>query len=342
MIKGSQFCVAAILACGLLCGPKSKADDQQPHKKGEVRAEAPGCGSPVPQITFETRILKDSFRFFDEEGQKKGPAGADFLRVGTCVYKPLGVPMVNATRPNCLFLPEWFLRPGGPRDGSLWREAFFVKPEKIPHGVRIRYPDEALAKSGVHCTLDYTVKGDMIGLDGFFEATRSQTNLEVLIASYLPNRLNATYAPAGRDSDITWKPITSRVEIWKSAFWVCVSPEVRGWRRDGRVGDAKELGDWSLVYDADWPYAAPILVDIEEASGLAAILFVDDNCTVLTGQYHPNDTAHDFAWGWRSLSPGQKIHARAVLWITQLQGSQSDRMAHVYKKYLAWRKSWAK
>jgi len=83
--KRSQFCVAAILACGLLCGPKSKAEDQQPNKKDEVRAGAPASGLTSPQIIFETRILKGSFRFFDEEGQKKGLAGADFQGGDVCL-----------------------------------------------------------------------------------------------------------------------------------------------------------------------------------------------------------------------------------------------------------------
>ena len=342
-----QFYLAAILAFGFLGGPvNSKDTGKQRNKRCEGTAGAQVGGSSGPRVTFDTGSLRGSFRFFDEKGQREGPGKkdnwTDFPGAAECVYKPLGVPLVNETPPNSLFLPEWLLRPKGPRDGILWRQAFFVMPERIPHGVRVRYPDEALAQQGLRCTFDYRAIGDMLLLDGYMEATRSQTDFEFFFASYIPNRLNPTYAPAKHNSEITWKLIPNRVEYWKSAYFICSSDETRRWRRDGRMSDASDLGDWSLVYDADWPFAAPILVAVEESSGLAAIQFVDDHCTVLAGQYHPHDTAHDFAWGWHSLSPGERVHTRAAFWITQLQGSQQERMVQVYKKYLRWRNSWAK
>lgn len=83
--------------------------------------------------------------------------------------------------------------------------------------------------------------------------------------------------------------------------------------------------------DPDWFFAAPILVGIEDSSGLTAVHFVDDNCIALLGQPHDHDTAHDFTWGWPVLEPGQKIHARAAVWMTQLTGTHAQRMAQVYE-----------
>lgn len=338
-----RSCVAAILVFGFLGEQvNSKDTDKQRDKKCEASAGTQVGGSCKPRVTFDTGILKGSFRFFDEKGQREGLGKGDFPGVTECVYKPLGVPLINETPPNSLFLPEWLLRPKGPRDGVLWRQAFFVMPERIPHGVRVRFPDEALAQEGLRCTFDYRAIGDMLLLDGYIEATRRQTDLEIFFASYISNHLNATYAPARHNSEITWKLIPNRVEYWKSAYFICSTPETQHWRRDGRMSDASDLGDWSLVYDADWPFAAPILVALEESSGLAAIQFVDDHCTVLAGQYHPHDTAHDFAWGWHALSPGKKFHTCAAMWITQLHGSQQERMAAVYKRYFQWRNSWEK
>jgi hypothetical protein len=293
---------------------------------------------PAADVTFETAKLRGSFHFFDPVGQSHADK-ADFPGVGECIYKPLGVPLVNKTRPNSLLLPEWILRPGGPRDPALWMGAFRVQPEPIPHGVRVRYPDKALARSGMRCTLDYRVIDDMILLDGYVEATRPHTNVELFFASYVPNRLNATYAPARSGRGIVWKLIPNRATPWKSVYFISSSGETRSWRRDGRFSDAKEMGDWSEVYDADWPFAAPILVAIEEATGLAVVHFVDSYCSILAGQHHPNDTAHDFAWGWRSLEAGQKFHTRAAVWITLLNGRHDQRMRQVYERYKKWQRS---
>jgi hypothetical protein len=293
---------------------------------------------PAADITFETARLRGSFHFFDPVGQSRIDQ-ADFPGIGECIYKPLRVPLVNKARPNSLLLPEWILRPGGPRDAALWLGALKVQPEIIPHGVRVRYPDQILARSGVRCTLDYRVIDDMILLDGYVEATRPHTNVELFFASYVPNRLNATYAPSPSGRGIVWKLIPNRGTPWKSAYLVSSSDETRSWRRDGRIGDATELGDWSEVYDADWPFAAPILVAIEEATGLAVVHFADSYCSVLSGQHHPNDTAHDFAWGWRSLETGQKFHTRAAVWITVLKGRHDQRMRQVYARYGKWQRS---
>jgi hypothetical protein len=43
------------------------------------------------------------------------------------------------------------------------------------------------------------------------------------------------------------------------------------------------MGDWSEMYNAGLPFAAPILVAIEEATGLAAVHFVDSYCTIPGG-----------------------------------------------------------
>ncbi len=61
-----------------------------------------------------------------------------------------------------------------------------------------------------------------------------------------------------------------------------------------------------MAFDPDWFFADPILVGIEDSSGLTAVHFVDDNCTALVGQPHDHDTAHDFTWGWSVLESGQK------------------------------------
>ena len=292
--------------------------------------------SELSLIAFDTGTLRGNFRF----GHGGEMGRSDFPGVGQCVFAPLNVSLVNKTRPNALLMPEWILTPGGPRDGAPWRLASSVKAEPIPDGVRLYYPDEELADQGLRLTLEYRVIDDMILLDGYVEAIRQQTDLEFLFASYLPNRLNATYVPSQLEGAISWRPVT-RGEPWKSSYFIASSPETRRWRRDGRVADAKEV-DWSMAFDPDWSFAAPILVGIEDSSGLAAVHFVDDNCTAVLGQPHDNDTAHDFTWGWSVLDPGQKVHARAAVWITQLQGTHDQRMAKVYEKYQDWRQSWTR
>ena len=325
-----------LAGCSNKSGRELDAADSNKPSRNDSRA------SPTPLTPFDTGTLKGSFLFFSLEGQQQRLSEADFAGIGECVYKPLGVPLVNKTRPNSLFLPEWILRPKEPRDGTLWRAAYFVMPEHICHGIRVRYLHQNFAATGLRCTLEYRAVRDMLLLDGYIEPTRSHTNLELMFASYLPNRLNATYVPAKVNGGIVWRKIPNRVEFWKSTYFIASSSETMRWHRDGRFSDATELGDWSAVYSADWPFAAPVLVNIEESSGLAAITFVDDYCTTLVGQYHPNDTAHDFTWGFDSLKPGQKIHTRAALWITQLKGTHEERMRRVYKRYQSWRRSWAK
>ncbi len=81
---------------------------------------------------------------------------------------------------------------------------------------------------------------------------------------------------------------------------------------------------------------------MEQTSGLAAVHFVDDNCTSILGQPHDRDTAHDLTWGWSSLEPGRKIDARAALWITVLNGTHEQRMQQVIEKDEQLRTSWAK
>ena len=321
----------------LLCLDCRNPRELKPHASEQEPTPAQGAQhSELSLIAFDTGTLRGNFRF----GHGGEPGRSDFPGVGQCEFTPLNVSLVNATRPNALLMPEWILRPGGPRDGTPWRLASSVKPEPIPHGVRLSYPDEELVDQGLRLTLEYRVIDDMIFLDGYIEAIRRQTHLEFLFASYLPNRLNATYVPSPLESGISWRPVT-RGEPWKSSYFISSSSETHRWRRDGRVADAREV-DWSMAFDPDWFFAAPILVGIEDSSGLTAVHFVDDNCTAVLGQPHDNDTAHDFTWGWSVLDSGQKVHARAAVWITQLQGTHDQRMAQVYEKYQDWRQSWTK
>ncbi len=327
---------SVLFAISLL--PYSNCRDSEQSPLDEVSQNRPQAqdlaSAAASLIPFDSGVLKGHFRF----GHGAEPGKGDFPGVGQCIFTPLNAPLVNSTPPNALLMPEWILKPGGPRDGTPWRLAGSVRPDPIPNGIRIHYPDEELASQGLRFTLEYRVADDMILLDGYIEATREHTNVEILFASYLPNRLNATYVPTRANGEISWRPVP-RGEPWKSFYFICSSPETRHWRRDGRVADATVL-DWRKAFDPDWLFTAPILVGIEDSSGLAAIHFVDENCSALVGQPHDNDTAHDFTWGWRSLHSEQRIHARAALWITQLHGTQNQRMAQVYEKYQDWRSSW--
>ena len=335
LIKNSSFLNLLLGAFLLTCLDCRDSEEMRPStSEQEQPSVQDGDSSGLSLIAFDTGILKGHFRF----GHRGKPGRSDFPGVGQCVFAPLNESLVNATRPNALLMPEWFLRPGGPRDVTPWRLASSVRPEPIPDGVRLSYPDEELADQGLRVTLEYRVVDDVISLDGHIEAIRRQDDLELLFASYLPNRLNTTYVPSRSESGISWQPVT-RGEPWKSSYFIASSPETHRWRRDGRVADAKEV-DWSLAFDPDWFFADPILVGIEDSSGLTAVHFVDDNCTALLGQPHDQDTAHDFTWGWSVLEPGQKVHARAAVWITQLQGTHDQRMAQVYEKYREWRQSW--
>ncbi len=334
-IRNSSFLNIVLAAFLLPCLDCRDSEELRPSTLEQVQPSTQdGNSSDLSLIAFDTGILRGHFRF----GHGGKPGRSDFPGVGQCIFAPLNVSLVNATRPNALLMPEWILRPGGPRDVTPWRLASSVKPEPIPDGVRLSYPDEELADQGLRVTLEYRVVDDVIFLDGHIEAIRRQDDLELLFASYIPNRLNATYVPSRSESGISWQPVT-RGEPWKSSYFISSSPETRRWRRDGRVADAKEV-DWSMAFDPDWFFADPILVGIEDSSGLTAVHFVDDNCTALVGQPHDHDTAHDFTWGWSVLESGQKVHARAAVWITQLQGTHDQRMAQVYEKYREWRHSW--
>ena len=292
LIKNSSLANLFLAAFLLSCLHYRDAEESKPSTFEQEQASTQaGTSSERSLIAFDTGILRGHFRF----GHGGKPGRSDFPGIGQCMFAPLNVPLVNATRPNALLMPEWFLRPGGPRDVTPWRLASSVEPEPIPDGVRLSYPDEELADQGLRLTLEYRVVDHVILLDGYIEAIRRQNDLELLFASYLPNRLNATYVPSQSETGISWRPVT-RGEAWKSSYFISSSPETRRWRRDGRVADAKEV-DWSLAFDPGWYYAVPILVGIEESSGLTAVHFVDDNCTALLGQPHDHDTAHDFTWG---------------------------------------------
>jgi len=319
MLRLRVLIVFTSLAC---CAPLASAgDDAIPRQR---------TGGEQRSIKFDTGTLRGSFRF----GHGKFPG------IGRCQFLPADVPLTNDTPPNSLLMPEWILTPKGPRDGILWELAREHDATPIPGGARMQFPDRLHARRGLRCRLDYRILDDLIHLHGELEATRHYKNLELMFASYLPDRFNATYVLAKGDDGEKWRRVP-RGEPWKSSYLIASSPETRTWRRDGRISDVTEL-DWNQVFFPPWSYTKPILVALEETTGVAVIHYVDGNGTALIGQRHDHDTAHDFTWGWPSLEPGQKVEARAAVWVTQLSGSHDKRMQQVVDKYETLRRLWEK
>ena len=60
-----------------------------------------------------------------------------------------------------------------------------------------------------------------------------------------------------------------------------------------------------------YTFKRPIMVVRSKLTGAAVVFLGDpDETTVIGGQYHERDTAHDFAFFGRDLKPGESVTAR--------------------------------
>lgn len=196
------YSVAFLLALGLRLFAFGDNDASQ---EGERH-----LAQTAKDVAFDTGTLKGSFHFLDRRGQEDRTFhSADRPGVGKCVYKPLGMSLVNVMPANALFMPEWIMTPKG-YSGILWERAFFIEPEPIPSGVRVRYPDKDLAGGGLRCALEYRAIADMLLLDGYIKTTHLQEDLELIFASYISDKLSTTYIPRQINGRISWQSIPIR------------------------------------------------------------------------------------------------------------------------------------
>ncbi len=211
--------------------------------------------------------------------------------------------MINVVRPHkALLNAEYYLRPGS---GMYMHPRWLSKQRCVEHGLEdgrvvLKFPEEDAY--GFRMTLTYGAAEDVIDMTMRIDPTRPIEAFEIFFASYVVEAFSETWVNLQSSG---WKRLNNRGEM-NASFAVACGDRALLLMRDGR------FGDWQVEVDDEF-FAQPILVDLDPSTRMALIFQLDEAATsLLCGQYHGWDTAHDWSFG-ADLVPGEPFEARARL-----------------------------
>jgi len=220
--------------------------------------------------------------------------------------------LLNIVRPSTSFLnAEYYLMPGSRRQ-MIPRGLSCRK--RTTHELRgrwaiVRFPPES--EYGVGMELAYAPEGDAVDMAVLLTPSKAVPGFELFFASYVCEALKETWIPLRRaDGAEDWFRLDNRRRV--DEVFAVVRDEVELARLDdGRYGEPVSANpQWRVERHR---FARPILVARNPASGFTLIFLLDAvGTTLLAGQYHGWDTAHDWAFG-ADLSPGEPVLFRARL-----------------------------
>ena len=230
-----------------------------------------------------------------------------------CRYKPSGYEVVPDVPKHALLMPEWLLRPGSGRHGIFW-EPLNARPNvTVEEGSVVFSVSADQTKDwNMDVSFRYTPRRDWIDFECRIVPHVAIKDFEFLFASYIIEDMESTWVSAAMPTGEVFKKIDNRRTVpYGPPFSITRDAKTKAYLTDGRwklsgAEASKEL--WQ-----DFFYKRPILIAMKESTGLAAVTLVDPKtCTLLTGQHHHVETAHDFTFSG-DLKPGKTFLGRARL-----------------------------
>ena len=169
--------------------------------------------------------------------------------------------------------------------------------------VLVHFPPEPAYQFGME--LEYEPHGDRVDMRMTISPTRDVPGFEIFFASYVAKQLGETWVPlAVENGSQHWKKLDNRRKL-NDVYQVVRDDAERERLTDGRWG----TGSTIVTRIESEPFSKPILVARDAATGLALVFLCDPQVTtLLAGQYHGWDTAHDWCFG-KDLVAGQSMRA---------------------------------
>jgi hypothetical protein len=232
-----------------------------------------------------------------------------------CRYKPTLYDTVPDIPLHALLMPEWLLKPGNGRKGIFWAPVNARPKVSIDDGSILFHVDaEQMKDWNMDVTFRYKPARDWIDFTCTINPHVSIDDFELFIASYVTEDMESTWASAAVDDGETFKKIDCRKTVpWGSVFTVARDAKAKSYLTDGRWNLSPQESGKDLWQD--YYFKRPILIAMKESTGLAVVTMVDPKvCSLLGGQHHAIETAHDFAFN-ADLVAGKPFvgHARLVV-----------------------------
>lgn len=213
---------------------------------------------------------------------------------------------MDVVRPRkALLNAEYYMRPATPlkmlpRELSIGKQ---VTHEMRQGRVLLRFPPEPAYQFGME--LVYEPHGDMVDMRMTISPTRDVRGFEIFFASYVAEHLRETWVPlAAENGSQHWKKLNNR-QVLNEVFQVVRDDAERERLTDGRWG----TGSTNVMRLESEPFSKPILVARDPDTGLALVFLCDPRVTtLLAGQHHDWDTAHDWCFG-KDLVADQPMRA---------------------------------
>jgi len=262
---------------------------------------------PTSTYTFDTQQLNGEIRpYLPKPG------------IVRCRHKPTQFDIVPEIPMHALLMPEWLLRAGKGRQGIFWHPLCVQPRVSVERGsVFFHVGAEQTQDWNMDVTFRYTPKRDWIDFECQIVPHVAIQDFEFFIASYVTEAMESTWVSAAVAGGEEFKKLDCRrTEPWGSVFTVARDAQAKAYLSDGRWNlPQREAGKdlWQDFY-----FRRPVLVAMDEATGLAVIIMVDPNvCSLLGGQHHLVETAHDFAFN-ADLEPEQPFVGRSRLVIRNI------------------------
>jgi len=214
-----------------------------------------------------------------------------------CRYKPTGYEVVPDVPNQALLMPEWLLKPGAGRQGIFWGPLNAEPDVKVEEGsVVFSVAAEQTQDWNMDVTFRYTPRRDWIDFTCRIVPHAAIRDFEFFFASYITEDMESTWVSAAMpDGEVFRKLDNRQTKPWGPPYTITRDARARAYLSDGRwnlTGAEASRELWQ-----DFFFHRPILVAMNESTGLAAVTMVDPQvCSLLGGQHHEIETAHDFTF----------------------------------------------
>ncbi|MBI4553900.1 MAG: hypothetical protein HY710_16655 [Candidatus Latescibacteria bacterium] len=235
-----------------------------------------------------------------------------------CRHKPSGFELLPEPPLHALLMPEWLMRPGQRREGIFWNPCWARPDVRVEgEGVVFHVPATQTREWNIDVTFRYAPGPDWIDLSCTLVPGSAIDDFEFFFASYINEAMERTYVSAALPDGESWQWLDNRkTKPYGPPYFIVRDERARQYLEDGRWhlgGNAREKG-----LEPDWYYARPILLAMQESTGLAAVTLVEPQvCTLLGGQHHHVETAHDFTFSGH-LRPQEPLVGRARVVIRKI------------------------
>ena len=297
--------------------PPATRPPTAPKPRSSAAKPTGGVQLPPTTVTSNTSggktVIQPTPVYYFQTQQLRGAIRAVLPKPGVvqCRHKPSQYDVVPQVPLHALLMPEWLLRPGNGREGIFWRPLSARPQVTVKHGsVFFHVGAEQTKRWNMDVTFRYTPERDWIDFECKVIPHAAIDAFEFFIASYVSEDMESTWVSAATPEGEVFKKIDCRRTMpWGSVFTVARDAKAKALLSDGRWNLPPQEAGKDLWQD--YYFKRPILIAMNESTGMAVVTMVDPKvCSLLAGQHHVVETAHDFALN-ADLKPQQPFIGRA-------------------------------